>query len=59
LAVGKFGATNAGILAAQIVALTDSALDERVKSDREAMRESVVAKNARMREELGLPPESC
>lgn len=58
LAVGRFGATNAGILAAQIVALTDPELDARVKSDRLSMRESVGKKNARMREELGLPPES-
>jgi phosphoribosylaminoimidazole carboxylase PurE protein len=57
LAAGDFGATNAGLLAAQIVATTDPALRERIRKDREAMRAKVMEKNAKMRAELGLPPE--
>ena len=57
LAAGEFGAVNAGILAAQIVALTDPALRERIRADREAMRARVLEKNAKLRAELGLPPE--
>ncbi len=57
LAAGAFGATNAGILAAQILSLADPALRERVRESRLAMREKVLVKNARMRAELGLPEE--
>ena len=57
LAAGDYGATNAGLFAAQIVSLTDPALRERLKKDREAMRAKVLDKNAKMRTELGLPPE--
>jgi len=58
LAAGPFGAVNAGILAAQILSLTDPDLAGRVREDREAMRGKVLAKNARMRDELGLPAET-
>lgn len=58
LAVGTYGAHNAGILAAQILGVGDPALRERIRSARLGMREGVLAKNARMRQELGLPPES-
>jgi 5-(carboxyamino)imidazole ribonucleotide mutase len=58
LAAGDYGATNAGLFAAQIVSLTDPVLRERVKKDREAMRAKVLEKNAKMRAELGLPPEA-
>jgi 5-(carboxyamino)imidazole ribonucleotide mutase len=57
LAAGDYGATNSGILAAQIVATGDPALRERIKKDRESMRAKVMEKNAKMRSELGLPPE--
>jgi 5-(carboxyamino)imidazole ribonucleotide mutase len=57
LAAGDFGATNAGLFAAQIVSLTDPALRERIKKDREAMRGKILEKNAKMRTELGLPAE--
>jgi len=57
LAAGDFGATNAGLFAAQIVSLTDPALRARIKKDREAMRAKILDKNAKMRTELGLPPE--
>jgi phosphoribosylaminoimidazole carboxylase PurE protein len=57
LAAGDFGATNAGLFAAQIVSLTDPALRERIKKDRESMRAKILEKNSKMRTELGLPPE--
>ncbi len=58
VAVGDFGAHNAGILAAQILAIGDAELRVRVAAQRQEMRSKVLAKNARMREELGLPAES-
>ena len=58
VAVGDFGAHNAGILAAQILAVGDPALRARVAAQRIDMREKVIAKNAKMRAELGLPPEA-
>lgn len=58
LAAGEYGATNAGILAAQIVATADPDLRERLRKEREGMRAKVVEKNAKMRAELGLPPSS-
>lgn len=58
LAAGEYGATNAGILAAQIVATSDAALAARLRDDRVAMRAKVVEKNAKMRADLGLPPSS-
>lgn len=58
LAVGNFGAHNAGILAAQICSLADPELRERVKTARTSMREKVLAKNDRLREQLDLPAES-
>jgi 5-(carboxyamino)imidazole ribonucleotide mutase len=57
LAAGDFGAVNAGLLAAQIVAVSDAALRERIRKDREAMRSKVLEKNDKMRAELGLPRE--
>ncbi|MCE9636633.1 MAG: 5-(carboxyamino)imidazole ribonucleotide mutase [Planctomycetes bacterium] len=57
LAAGEYGATNAGILAAQIVAVGDPDLAERIRDDRDAMRAKVVEKNTKMRQDLGLPSE--
>ena len=36
------GAKNAAIFAAEIIALTDDSLKERIKKERDAMRESVL-----------------
>jgi len=58
LAAGDYGAVNAGLLAAQIVAVADTDLAARIRKDREAMRAKVVEKNAKMRSDLGLPPSS-
>ncbi len=54
VAVGNAGAKNAGYLAAQIMALSDPALDEKVRADRQKAAEDVMAKNAQVREKLGL-----
>ena len=48
VAVG--GAENAGLLAAQIVALTDPALGERVAAERESRRQKVLESDAEVRE---------
>ncbi|MDF1509722.1 5-(carboxyamino)imidazole ribonucleotide mutase [Robertmurraya sp. DFI.2.37] len=42
VAIGKAGATNAGLLAAQILGATDSAVAERLDKMREATREAVM-----------------
>jgi phosphoribosylaminoimidazole carboxylase PurE protein len=43
------GATNAGLLAATILALSDAALSERLKARRVQMRDKVLAADARVR----------
>ena len=43
LAIGKPGAANAGLLAAEIVALRDTELRERLRAWRDARREEVMA----------------
>lgn len=43
LAIGKAGATNAALLAAQILALSDAELAARVRARRDAQTESVLA----------------
>lgn len=58
VAVGDFGAHNAGILAAQIIAVGDPEMRARVKTHRESTRAKIMVKNAKMRELLGLPPEA-
>ena len=46
------GAKNAAILAAQILALSDSALSERLKADRAAMERTIREKDAALQREL-------
>jgi 5-(carboxyamino)imidazole ribonucleotide mutase len=46
MAIGRAGARNAAYLAAQILALSDSGLAERLKQDREATAKNILAKNA-------------
>lgn len=48
VAIGKAGAKNAGYLAAQIIAVADSALAERVDAERRAQADSVLAKDAQL-----------
>jgi len=50
LAVGKAGATNAGILAAQILALSDPALAKKIVAHKEKLARSVVEKSKKLRE---------
>lgn len=52
VAVGKAGAKNAGYLAAQIMALADPELDAKVKANRKAASEEVMAKDAKLQETL-------
>ncbi|MCW8891144.1 MAG: 5-(carboxyamino)imidazole ribonucleotide mutase [Sedimenticola sp.] len=52
VAVGKAGAKNAGYLAAQILALSDSDLAGRIKADREANAAGVIEKDAKLQASL-------
>ncbi|MCZ6712277.1 MAG: 5-(carboxyamino)imidazole ribonucleotide mutase [Gammaproteobacteria bacterium] len=52
VAVGKAGAKNAAYLAAQILALADPQLGERLVQDREANREKVHNQNEQLQAEL-------
>jgi 5-(carboxyamino)imidazole ribonucleotide mutase len=52
VAIGKAGAKNAGYLAAQILSLSDSELAARVKAEREANRDAVIAKDAELQASL-------
>ena len=49
VAIGKVGAKNAAYLAAQILAINDSELAERLRADRRASAEQVLAKDAALR----------
>jgi len=53
VAIGKAGAKNAGYLAAQILALGDSALSDRISDERRQQSEAVLAKDAKLRERQG------
>ncbi|ABA59451.1 5-(carboxyamino)imidazole ribonucleotide mutase [Nitrosococcus oceani] len=44
VAIGKAGAKNAAYLAAQILGITDTALAQRLLSDRQAMADAILAK---------------
>ncbi len=52
VAVGKAGAKNAGYLAAQILALSDGELAERIRADRKANAASVLEKDAKLQASL-------
>jgi 5-(carboxyamino)imidazole ribonucleotide mutase len=58
LAIGKAGARNAGLLAARIIARSDSAVAARVREQREGMAREVEAKDAALQARLakGSPP---
>ena len=53
VAIGKTGAKNAGYLAAQILALSDSALAQRLAEERKANATDVLAKNAAVQKKFG------
>jgi 5-(carboxyamino)imidazole ribonucleotide mutase len=52
VAVGKAGAKNAAYLAAQIMALSDPDLATRIRDERKANAEDVIAKDARLQADL-------
>lgn len=52
VAVGKAGAKNAGFLAAQIMAIADKALDEKVKANRAAAAQEVMDKDRALQDKL-------
>lgn len=53
VAIGKAGAKNAAYLAAQILALSDTGLAERVQAERAANARAVIAKDAELQKKLG------
>ena len=52
VAVGKAGAKNAGYLAAQMLALSDPALAERLDAERESNRENIRKQNEELQQSL-------
>lgn len=52
VAIGSAGAKNAGYLAAQILSVGDEDLRQKVKDERQANAEAVIAKDAKLQEEL-------
>lgn len=52
VAIGKAGAKNAGYLAAQIIALTDMTLANRLQQDRADNAASVIAKDKELQQQL-------
>ena len=52
VAIGKPGAKNAAYLAAQIIALFDAGVSQRVAADRKAAGEAVIKKNQELQERL-------
>jgi len=50
VAIGKAGATNAGILAAQILATSDSAIAEKMKAHKEKLAKGVEEKSKKLKE---------
>ena len=53
VAIGSAGAKNAAFLAAQMLALTDADLSERLRAERRANAESIAAKDRALQEKLG------
>lgn len=52
VAIGKAGAKNAGYLAAQILAVSDAALAERIRAEREENARGVLEKDAQLQQSL-------
>jgi phosphoribosylaminoimidazole carboxylase PurE protein len=53
VAVGKPGARNAGLLAVQILALSDAKLAEKLRKFKDSLVESSREKNKKLQEKLG------
>jgi phosphoribosylaminoimidazole carboxylase PurE protein len=54
VAIGKAGATNAGILAAQILALSNAALAKKLEAHKEKLANGVDEKSRKLRSMLGI-----
>ncbi len=54
VAIGKAGAKNAGYLAAQIMAVSDTTLAQKLRDERESNKQKILARNAEVQKELGL-----
>ena len=52
VAIGKAGAKNAGYLAAQMLAIADAELAEKVRAERQKNAEDVMAKDAALQAQL-------
>ena len=52
MGMGKAGARNAGILAGQILALSDAGLRKRIKTHRQKLKKQVLEKQARLLEKI-------
>lgn len=52
MAIGKAGAVNAGILAAQILALSDENLREKLRQHKESLKQSAIEGDAKIQAEL-------
>ena len=52
MAIGKAGAKNAGYLAAQILALSDQGIANRIRAERQQNAEQIKRKDARLQSEL-------
>jgi 5-(carboxyamino)imidazole ribonucleotide mutase len=53
VAIGKAGATNAGILAAQIIGTSDAAIAAKLKQHKQKLAEGVAEKSRKLRESRG------
>lgn len=51
VAIGKAGATNAGILAAQIIATSDASIAEKMKAHKEKLAKGVEEKSRKLKEQ--------
>jgi 5-(carboxyamino)imidazole ribonucleotide mutase len=56
VAIGKPGATNAGILAAQILALSDAAVAKKMTAHKEKLAKGVEEKSKKLKAALQTPP---
>ncbi len=54
VAIGKAGAKNAGYLAAQIMAVSNQELAQKLRDERKANAEKILQRNAEIQKELGL-----
>ncbi len=58
VAIGKTGAKNAGYLAAQILGISNSDIETRVRNEREANAQGIMEKNRTLQESLDKRPKN-